>query len=208
MSEVLKIVPRSDLGKRNTRRLRNSGHLPAILYGKGKDARSVSIPADQMAATLRHGSKLVELDGCETGRALIQDMQWDTFSTHVLHVDLLRVDADERVTLTVPVELRGTAPGEREGGVLEQLLHEIEIEASVQSIIDRLDVNINTLNVNESITVADIDEIPGVKLLAADTEPIVQCMVPLEQPEEEEPGLSGIEPEVIGKKDEDEDSDN
>lgn len=206
MSELLKVVERSDLGKRNTRRLRNSGHLPGILYGKGKDTRSVAIPADQMAATIRHGSKLVELDGCESGRALIQDMQWDTFSTHVLHVDLLRVDADERVTLTVPVELRGTAPGERDGGIVEQLMHEVEIEASVQSIIDRLDVNINELHVNQSLTIGDLAEIPGVTLLAADTEPIVQCMEPLEQPEGEE-AVSEIEPEIIGRKDDEDGKD-
>ena len=67
----------------------------------------LTIPADQLRATLRHGHKVVDLAGDASGQALLQDVQWDAFHQHLVHVDLLRVDANERVTVEVPLLLMG-----------------------------------------------------------------------------------------------------
>ena len=110
MSDQLRVETRKSLGKRNNERLRRSGRLPAVLYGHGEEVVNLSLAADQLEASLRHGAKVVDLDGAASGKALLQDVQWDTFFQQVLHVDLLRVRAGEKVHVDVPIELRGEAP--------------------------------------------------------------------------------------------------
>ena len=200
MSEVLAVEIRDGRGTRVSRKLRKAGRLPAVLYGHGEAPVSLSIPTEQVDAAVRHGQKLVELSGGVSGQALLYDLQWDTYSTHVLHVDLMRVEAGERVVVEIPVELRGVAPGEREGGVIEQALHEVEIDVPVGQIPEKLHVNINGLHLNETLTVAAIEDMPeGATFVTSQDEAIVHCTPPVEVPEEE--AVEGAaEPEVIGER--------
>jgi large subunit ribosomal protein L25 len=201
MSEVLEVAMRETRGKLRNRRMRQSGGLPAILYGHGQEPLSVTVPMDQIEATLRHGAKVVELKGAADGQALLQEIQWDTFQQRVLHVDLLRVDASDRVTVEVPLTLRGEAPGEREGGVVELLLHSVEIETSPAAIPDQLHLNVNKLHLDGELKVSDIEDLPDVaKVLLEPDTTLVQCTLPAELPEEEEVAAGGEEPEVIGRK--------
>jgi len=206
MSEVLEVALRETRGTLRNRRMRQQGGLPAILYGHGREALSLTIPMEQMKATLRHGAKVVELKGAADGQALLQDIQWDTFQQHVLHVDLLRVDASDRVTVEVPLVLRGEAPGEREGGVVELLIHVLEIETSPAAIPEHLHLNVNKLHLDGELKVSDILDLPDVaKVLLDPDTTLVQCSLPVELPEEEEVAAAGgVEPEVIGRKEEDE----
>jgi large subunit ribosomal protein L25 len=200
MSEVLSVEVRNGRGTRVSRSLRKAGKLPAILYGHGEDPVSLTIPMEQVDAAVRHGQKLVELTGGVTGQALLYDLQWDTYSAHVLHVDLMRVEAGQRVVVEIPVELRGVAPGEREGGVIEQVLHEIKIDVPVAQIPDKLHVNINELHLNETITVSAIEDMPeGATFVTSADETVVHCMPPVELPEEEAVEAAA-EPEVIGER--------
>jgi large subunit ribosomal protein L25 len=201
MSDQLKVEPRKSHGKRNNQRLRREGKLPAVLYGHGEECLSLTLPADQLEASLRHGAKVVDLDGAASGKALLQDVQWDTFFQHVLHVDLLRVRAGEKVTVEVPIELRGEAPGSREGGIIEQMLHSIEIEVELDAIPEKLHVNINHLDIGGELMVRDIIDVPpGAKLLADEDELIVHCVMRAAEEEEEIAAEGAVaEPEVIGK---------
>jgi large subunit ribosomal protein L25 len=200
MSELLHVRKRNLIGKRNNRRLRREGGLPAVLYGHGEEPLSLTLAASEVEASLRHGAKVVDLDGDATGKALLQDVQWDTFFHQVLHVDLLRVRAGERVTVEVPVELRGEAPGAREGGVIEQPIHSLEIEVALDVIPDKLFVNINNLQIDGFLTVKDIANLPeGAKVFADEDAVVVQCTLPLAE-EEVAPAEEGAaEPEVIAK---------
>ena len=201
MSEVLHVTKRTSVGTRSSIHLRLEGNVPAVLYGHGKDPVSLSLPAEEFRATLRHGKKVVELDGDADGQALLQEVQWDTFFQHVLHVDLLRVVAGEKIKLSVPLETRGSAPGANDG-VVEQLLREIEIEVVPAEVPDKLYVNINQLELEGTLTVADIENLPeGATVLADATETIVQCVARTEEPEEEL-AVGDAEPEVIGQKSE------
>lgn len=207
MSDTLQVEKRDFTGKRRNHRLRLEGRLPGIIYGHGEEPLSVIVPADQLRATLRHGHKVVDLAGDASGQALLQHVQWDTFQKHLLHVDLLRVDPNERVTVEVPLHLRGEAPGEHEGGVVEHLLHYVEIETSPIAIPEVLHININHLNLHGALTVADIMDMPEGATLVTDPKSVaVQCEEPA--PEADEEGLAaGAEPEVIGRKaDEDEEA--
>lgn len=187
-------------------RLRRNGKLPAVLYGHGEESVSLALAADELESSLRHGAKVVDLDGAATGKALLQDVQWDTFFHQVLHVDLLRVRAGERVTVDVPIELRGESPGVANGGLLEQLVHSVEIEVALDVIPEKLHVKINKLEIGGHLTVKDIVDLPvGAKVNLDDDELIVHCVMPAAEEEEAaaEEGVA-VEPEVIGKGKEDE----
>jgi len=205
MAETLEVKNRKQTGKLNNRRMRREGHLPAILYGHGEETVMLTVPAEQLETTLRHGGKVVELAGDASGQALLQDIHWDTFQQNVLHVDLLRVDASERVTVEVPLHLRGEAPGEHEGGVVEHLVHFVEIETSPANIPESLHIKINKLALNGELKVSDIIDLPPGATLVTDGDLIaVKCSEPA--PEEEEEGLAAgaAEPELIGRKPSDE----
>ena len=83
------------------------------------------------------GAKMVDLTGAVTESALIRELQWDTFGTDVLHIDLMRVDASELLTVEVPVELRGEAPGMKSGGVVKHAEHKVEIEIAASDVPER-----------------------------------------------------------------------
>jgi large subunit ribosomal protein L25 len=201
MSDVLKVETRKSFGKRNNVRLRRAGRLPAILYGHGEEPVSLSLLSDQVQASLRHGAKVVDLDGAASGKALLQDVQWDTFFHQVLHVDLLRVHAGEKVTIDVPIELRGEAIGVREGGIIEHLIHSIEIEVALDVIPEKLHLNIKNLGIDGHLTAKDIIDLPpGATILSDEDAMIVHCVMLSAEVEAEaaEEGAAA-EPEVISK---------
>jgi large subunit ribosomal protein L25 len=204
MAEVLKVEPRETRGKRNARRMRQKGQLPGILYGHHQEAVSLTMSVAELSRALRHGSKLVELRGAVNESAIIRELQWDTFGQDVLHVDLVRVDADERLTVEVPLETRGVAPGTKENGVVELLLHAIEIETTARAIPEKLHLNINEVQVGDTLTAADIEDLPaGAKVLVDPETPLLHCVEAVVEVEgEAEEG--GAEPEVIGREAEEE----
>jgi large subunit ribosomal protein L25 len=203
MAEQIPTIARQTGGKHINRRLRQSGQTPAVLYGHGEQNVSLSVPSDVLATALRHGGRLVGLTGAVNESAFIRDLQWDTYGTHVLHVDFTRVSVDELVKVHLNVELRGQAPGINEGGAVEQLIHDLQIECPAGSIPEKLLISINHLKLNDTITLAQIELPPKAKAFGDPEAIVVQCVIPVEKPEEEAEG--GVaEPEVIGgKKEED-----
>lgn len=199
MAETLTVEIRDDLGKHGSRRLRRAGKVPAILYGHRQENRCLAIAADELEAAVRHGSRLVTLSGAVNESALIRELQWDPWGVRILHVDLTRISADESVELVLPIELRGEAPGVRDGGVIEQLLHELKIECPARSIPDKIEVNVNQLALGGSIAVGQLALPPGAKSLVEADEIVVQCVEPTELPEEEEAAAEAgpAEPELI-----------
>ena len=202
MTDTLRVETREKLGKAHNRRLRWEGKLPAVLYGHGQAPLHLTLSASQLRASLRHGAQVVQLEGAAEGQALFQDIQWDTFQQHLLHVDLLRVKKGERIKITVPVVTRGIAPGEGEGGIVEQVLHEVEIETRPAVIPENLHVNINQLQLHGSLSVSDIEDLPGdAKFVTEPQQMVVHCIepaAPIEEEAEAEIG-AGAEPEVIGR---------
>lgn len=201
MALQLDVESRGIQGKHFNRRLRHSGKIPGVLYGHGLENVSLAVSADALTAAIRHGSRLVSLAGAVNESAFIRELQWDTWGTHILHVDFTRISEHEIVEVRVPVELRGEAPGVREGGVVSQHIHEVELACPASVIPEKLAVNINHLKLNESILLSGLELPQGAKLLVADLEEIVvECVIPVEMPEEGT-GEAGAEPEIIGAKD-------
>ncbi len=203
-AEVLNVQVREDRGKRNARRMRAAGQIPAVVYGHGQETVSLAVRSGEVAAALRHGAKLVRLAGGVNDSAVIHEVQWDTFGSQVLHLDFARVSTDESIETTVVLECRGDAPGTHSGGVLEQPVHELMIECPVTKIPEKISINVNTLELNDTITAGELELPSGAKLLIDPSTVVVQCAERAEVVEEEE-GAEPAEPEVIGRR-EDEDS--
>ncbi len=208
MSEVLQVEARETRGKKNAKRLRQKGKIPAVLYGHGQENIPLAVPSNAIEAAVHHGSRVVTLAGAVDETAFIRELQWDVWSRHIQHVDFTRVSAGETVEVHVLVELRGESPGIREGGVVEQMLHEIHLECPVTSLPEKITVNINHLNLNDEIKVSDLKLPEGAVLLGEADDIVVHCITPMEMPEEGE-GAEAVEgePEVIGRKEEPEESD-
>jgi len=205
MALQLAVEPRADQGKHNNRRLRRSGKIPGVLYGHDLENVSLSVAADILTAAIRHGSRLVSLTGAVNESAFIRELQWDTWGTHIVHVDFTRISEHEIVEVRVPVELRGEAPGVREGGVVVQLIHEVELACPASLIPEKLAVNINHLALSQSILLSSLEVPQGAKVLAADLEAVmVECVVPMELPEEGAGEAAAGEPEIIGAKEKEE----
>ncbi len=200
MAEALNVKVREARGKRESRRLRRAGAIPAVLYGHGEANVSLAISTDEMAMVLRRGGRVVELKGALQEKALIRDLQWNTFGTDVLHVDFARVSEHERVEVKVKVELRGQSPGAKDGGIVELLVHELEIECEALSIPERLEVSVKELHIGQSITAGQVPLPAGAKLLSDPEVIAVHCIEAKKEEEEVTAEAGVVEPEIIGRK--------
>ncbi len=197
-TEVLNVAERTGRGTAHAKKLRRSGHIPAVLYGHGEGTITLSLKSTELGAALRHNVLLVQLQGAANETALLTDVQWDALGSTVLHVDLTRVRADEVVDVEVAIVLRGDAPGTKQGGVVEHAVHSVMIECRANAIPEHLEVNINELVLGQELTLADLDIPAGVKVQLPEDTTIVSCVEPVEMPEEEAVADMGAEPEVIG----------
>lgn len=206
MAEIktLAVELRQETGKRRNRRLRAAGKIPAVLYGHKQDVIGLSLSAEEVETVIRHGNRFVSLTGAVNEKAFIKECQWDTWGLDVLHVDFARVSEHERIRLSVPVELRGEAPGVKEGGVVKQSIHLLEIECEPSNAPEKIEVKINHLKFLEAIRLSDITFPEGIKPLSDLTLPVVECVEAVEAPEEEALFEGAAEPEVIGRKKEEE----
>lgn len=207
-SVVLEGVRRTKIGTRYARRARAAGQLPAIVYGHGEEPESIALPAHEVVEELHHGTRVlgVKLEGTEY-RYLIKAVQYNYLGTMPIHLDLMRVNVDEVVTVQVSIELRGKPKGVSDGGVLEQHLMELEVECTVAQIPATLRPSVVRLELGASLTVGDLDLPDGVKSAAPADERVATVKLPTEEVEEEEPAEEGAtQPEMIGrgKKDDEE----
>ena len=206
MAEVFNVTKREKCGKYEARRMRQAGHIPAVLYGHGEETVHLTLSAEEVAAAVRHGGHMVDLTGAVSESALIRAVQWDALGMDILHLDLTRVSATEKVETTVSVELRGEAPGSKEGGIIDHHLHEVEIECLARSIPEKFEVNINGLHLGQAILAKDLKLPEDATLLTDENEIVVQCVAPREEEEEVTPAEAG-EPEVIRREREGEEED-
>lgn len=202
MSKEAKLVVklRAESGSAACRRLRWSGQVPGNLYGHNAPPAAVVISAEALTPVLTSGAKVVdvELDG-KVDKAVVREIQWDIFGRQIQHFDLLRVDPNERVNVTVPLELKGTAPGVLAGGVLEQTMHSIVIDCLAYQIPDTIQVRIGSLNLGQAIHVSDLILPEGSHAHSA-ADAIVVHIVQAKVQEELPAGAGPVEPEMIGKK--------
>ena len=196
---------RTALGSRANKRLRDAGTLPGVVYGHKEAIIPVTLPKKEVVGHLNHGQHLfdIAIDG-KSEKVLIKEVQYDHLGVEVIHVDFARVSLDEKVTLTISIELKGEPKGDGEG-VLQQILNEVEIECLVTDIPDMIRVSVGDMKLDDVIHVKDLKLPPGVKVLADEDQIVVQLK---EIAEEEAAPAEGdaAEPEVIGKKADDDEA--
>jgi large subunit ribosomal protein L25 len=201
-SETLVAQKRAERGTRTARRLRAEGRVPGVLYGHKQETVALSFSGEELSRIIRHGVRVVDLQSdAGTEKALIKELQWDHLGKEVLHVDLARVSTDERIEISVRLELKGIAPGVTGGGILDQPMHTLLVECLAVRIPDSIRVNINELQLGAAIHVKDLTLPEGVKALADPEAIVVHVTVPAAEPETAAaPATGAAEPEIIGRK--------
>lgn len=199
-TEQLKVEEREGRGKRMARQLRGHGKVPAVLYGHKQSTVSLAIATEDIETAVRHRAHMVQLTGYVAESALLKEIQWDTFGTRILHVDLTRVDADEMVEVDLEVYLRGQAPGVNHGGMVEQQTRSVTIRCPAMSIPESLVLQINDLEIGHTITANQLELPPRASLVTPGDSVIVTCVVPAQMEEEVAPAATEAEPELIGRK--------
>lgn len=193
---------RPELGSRANRRLREAGLLPGVIYGHKEAVIPVSLPRRQVVDHLNKGAHLFDLslDNGRSEKVLVKEVQYDHLGQEVLHVDFARVSLDEKVKVTVPLELKGTPKGEADGGVLQQIIAALEVECLVTEIPDAIRHNVAEMALNDVLHIGDLKLPTGVKVLR-DAELIVATVKEVLEvaPAVAEEGAVA-EPEVIGRK--------
>lgn len=205
--EVLTLTgeTRTEIGTRAARTLRASGKVPAVIYGHGAAPESVALCLHDVIAALAHGSHILKVKvGRKTDQYLIKEVQYDYLNHTPIHLDLARVDLDERVKVRVGIELRGVAKGISEGGILDQQIVDIEVECLVTEIPDTLRPMVAELGLNDSLLVKDLELPAGVTVLAdpdsrVATVKVMHEAVEEEAEEPEEGAVESAQPEMIGR---------
>jgi len=188
--KVMNIELRSKTGKGISRQLRGAEKVPGVVYGKGMDPMAVSINyRDLQAALSGEGGQnnLITLVGggsLDQSMAIIADLQRDALKGTYKHVDLHCINMNEKLRLTVPVVLVGTAIGVKEGGLLDFAHHELHVECLPANIPDHIEIDVTTLAIAHSIHVNEIPLPEGVKILDNPKTPVVSILGRVKEEEE------------------------
>jgi large subunit ribosomal protein L25 len=197
----LSASPRSTKGKGFARKLRQTGEVPAVIYGHSREPQSLSLNTRDVEKLLSQigSSTVVELsiDGAAV-RTLIREIQRHPFKRQVMHLDFQELVAGEKVQLAVPIRFHGIATGVREGGgILEEVLHEVNLFADPATIPDHIDVDVSGLTIGHSIHIRELNLPAGAEVM--DDVDATVCIVsaPRAVVEEEKPA-EGVDAAVAG----------
>jgi large subunit ribosomal protein L25 len=197
----LDVASRDPDGSRSARRLRRGGRVPGVLYGGGSDPVSFSVDARELRHALAGSGAVVDLsiDGEKATPVVLKEAQRDPVRGETTHVDLLRVRLDKPIHAVVPLELTGVEeiPGVKEGGILEQLTRELNIEALPTAIPESIVHELGELNIGDTLALEEIAVPEGVTLLDDLATTVASVSAPRLQSEEESEIES--ETELVGE---------
>src|SRR5271167_5282474 len=197
-------------GKNDARRLRVSGLIPAVVYGAGQQSQAIAVDPKLMRRILNsdtgHNSIFdLSFDG-NSAKVMIVDWQYEPIKGALLHVDLKRIAMDKALQVSVPIVLKGEAPGVKtQGGIMEQLLREVEIECLPADIPGHIDADVTNLMFGQVIRVSDLPHAGKLKFITDENQPVAH-VVAVKEVVEATPAVEGAEaeatsaePEVIKK---------
>ena len=210
-TNTLEAQPRHPGTKNQARRVRRDGKIPAVVYGAGKDSLPVSVDPRQVLRILHsetgHNTIFdLDLNGGERTKAMIVDWQYEPLKGRLLHIDLKRIALDKVLKVSVPIMLKGEAAGvKQEGGILEQILREVEIECLPADIPSHIDVDISHLTFGKVLRVSDLPHSEKLKFLSDANQPVAHVthvkeeVAPTPEAAAEAAAAAPAEPEVIKK---------
>ncbi|MBW7933123.1 MAG: 50S ribosomal protein L25/general stress protein Ctc, partial [Gemmatimonadaceae bacterium] len=205
---------RNDTGKGVARKLRSAGRTPAVIYGHGIAPRALSLDTHEFELLLEkvsYRTTVFELavDGAKSN-ALIREIQRHPYRKEILHVDFQELIAGEKVTVKVPISYVGSSIGVKEGGIIDQIMHDFTIRVDPMQIPAKIEVDVTSLAIGKSLHVGDVKMPEGVEVLDDADATICTCAAPKEEkaPEATDAAAAAAvaEPEVLskGKKEEEE----
>jgi large subunit ribosomal protein L25 len=210
---VVSAEPRSSRGKNEARRTRKSGMIPAVVYGAFKDPQAVSVSPKEILRIIRGKSghnSIFDLDirGIEKTPVIVADEQYEPVRGTLMHIDLKRIDLTRKLKVFIPVHTVGEAKGiKQQGGVLDVVTRQIEIECIPDDIPDRFDVEVTELMIGDSIRVSELRVKDGIRVLTS-PEAVIAHVVGIKEEVAPAPAdaaaAAPAEPEVVkkGKKEE------
>lgn len=202
-SATLTASSRAETGKGAARKIRQAGNIPCVIYGHGREPQSLTVNARETEKLLKGiatSSTVIELsiDG-KSARTLIREIQRHPFKRHVLHIDFQELVAGETVTVKCPIVYVGTPEGVRlEGGLLDQVMHELTIEVDPSNIPNHIDVDVSSLKLGKSMHVADIKVPAGITIKDDAGATVCVCSAPKVHADAPAEGTAA-EPELIRK---------
>ena len=204
-SASLNATVRNDTGKGAARKIRQAGDIPCVIYGHGREPQSLTINARETERLLQRistSSTVIELslDG-KVARTLIREVQKHPFKKQIMHIDFQELVAGETISVRCPIVYVGTPEGVRlEGGVLDQIMHELHIEVDPSSIPGHIDVDVSTLKMGKSLHVSDLTMPAGVKVMDDPGSTVCVVAAPKVAVEDQPVAADGAaEPELIRK---------
>src|ERR1700730_6761347 len=208
---VLEAQPREAGTKNHARRVRMGGKIPAVVYGAGKDSQPVTVDPRHVLRILRsdtgHNTIFdLAMSGGEATKAMIVDWQYEPIKGHLLHIDLKRIAMDKVLRVSIPITLQVVPIGVKtEGGILEQMLREVEIECLPGDIPSHIDVDVTELAFGKVIRVSDLPHNEKLKFLTDENQPVAHVtsvkeeVVATPEAAAADATASPAEPEVIKK---------
>ena len=207
---TIEVARRDKKGTAASKKLRQMGQIPAVLYGLGRPNADLSIADEELARFLKTGSKLIDLKlGEKNQQAILRAKQHDPLTDAIVHIDLLRIDKDHEIEVSVDFEFKGIAKGVTDGGVFEAVLSSVRVRSTPAKLPKVITVDISGLKIDDAVLVKDLHLPEGVKVLAHKPEDhVCHCVKQKVEVVAVVPGAevaATAEPERIGgKKPEDE----
>jgi large subunit ribosomal protein L25 len=185
---VINVISREETGKGISRRLRADGMVPAVIYGHGKEATPLAVSQIEISPYLHHaGLVKLKVDGKGRGKtAVIKDYQLNMLRREIIHVDFMEVRADEVISATVEITAHGTPAGANQGGMLDQVVHAVELRGPANKLPESIVADVSGLEIGDTLTVSAL-EIPENFEIVGDQEQIVFSVhvARIDEPEEE-----------------------
>jgi len=160
------------------KRLRQTGLVPAVMYGHGEGTLLLTAPAKEIFKAVEAGSAIVQLSGDATGSAQIKEVQWDALGDTVLHLDLARIDENEKVEVDVQLKLHGECPGEKDGGVVKLLQKQLTILCPANLVPAQLLVEIGEVQLDDTVAASAIVLPNGAEVAGNADDTILTCAKP------------------------------
>ncbi len=200
---TLKVAPRAEFGSRSARRLRGEGVVPGVVYSGGSEATPFQVSEREVRAIISEGAALfdLEIDGGKAVPVVIKEQQLHPVRGSLQHIDLQKVKLDEAIQAEVTIELEGadTAPGVKNGGVLEHVTREITVEALPTDIPDRIVADVSAMEINDTLQLSAIPVPDGASFVADDPDEVtIVTLSPPRVEEEPEPEVEE-ETELVGE---------
>lgn len=206
MMQTLQAKKRETTTKSFNRQLRQSGRIPAVVYGKNIGNTPIQVSETDFLQLLRQEgiNAVFNLNyDDDSATVMIREVQSDPIKTNVIkHVDFQEVNMKEKTTVDVPVETVGEAPGEKEGGLVQKQYQTVEVKCLPADIPEVIEVDISQLHIGESVTVGELNLPDGIDLLADEETVLVSILPPAHETEVEAPGdTDQAEPELVERDD-------